>query len=360
MVKFVVVCSKADGRIGRIAKWGSVELDHKTPSCMIYTRAGHIPNLTWEVATKWLRFVQPPILQITLPTLYDAQPVIKNYGEGVGKFCGIPSGMPLHLSYTDPLLRLDGGFNNNKSIAIWSKSGRKNVSAFKVDSFETLLDYDTDKECMSKRLTKSLNRTVEFVKEITGENNTSTFLSLGGGFSDSSRQAFAENFAKLPFEDTEENETENETNNSNHLPKIANGPFSPTEIVSLAKLGVDLFDSSFATLLAEEGKLFQLHPQFPKVPTYSLIDLNDEKKYADDFVSPFEDCKCYCCLNYTRGYLQHLRRTNELLGPILLTMFVINLCTSIFNKIYPQFCNYCFAFFFLNSSLNFRLFSFLQ
>lgn len=66
---------------------------------------------------------------------------------------------------------------------------------------------------------------------------------MGGGFSDSSRQAFAENFAKLPaangysldllhflhhrqrvyrrpvkrkFEDTEENETENETNNSNH------------------------------------------------------------------------------------------------------------------------------------------------
>lgn len=69
MVKFVVESGTALGRIGRITSWGDVQLDHRTPSCMLYTRAGHIPHLTWQVFTEWLHLLQQPIFQLTLPSM---------------------------------------------------------------------------------------------------------------------------------------------------------------------------------------------------------------------------------------------------------------------------------------------------
>lgn len=36
---------------------------------LIYTRAGHIPHLTWDLVSKHLRLSQNIILQLTLPTL---------------------------------------------------------------------------------------------------------------------------------------------------------------------------------------------------------------------------------------------------------------------------------------------------
>lgn len=69
MVKFVVEGGTAFGRIGRISAWGDVQLDHRTPSCMLYTRAGHIPHLTWQVFNEWLHLLQQPIFQLTLSSL---------------------------------------------------------------------------------------------------------------------------------------------------------------------------------------------------------------------------------------------------------------------------------------------------
>lgn len=69
MVRFHIEKCNSFGRVGRLKLWGDVEIDHATPSCMIYTRAGHIPHLSWDVVNKWIKFMQRPIFQITLPTL---------------------------------------------------------------------------------------------------------------------------------------------------------------------------------------------------------------------------------------------------------------------------------------------------
>lgn len=69
MVKFIVQQSTVNGRIGKIFRWGDVTIEHETPSCMLYTRAGHIPHLTWDVANAYLKHRQPPIYQLTLPSL---------------------------------------------------------------------------------------------------------------------------------------------------------------------------------------------------------------------------------------------------------------------------------------------------
>ncbi|VIO98604.1 Uncharacterized protein BM_BM6467 [Brugia malayi] len=103
-----------------------------------------------------------------------------------------------------------------------------------------------------------------------------------------------------------------------HL-RLVNGAFSPTEVVALAHLGVDLFDSSYAIFLAEQGKAFVCGENFPEEATFSVFDFTDTL-YTEDFRPICKSCKCYTCRHYTRSYLRHLTNTVELLGPMLLVI----------------------------------------
>lgn len=62
---------KMPSSIGHIIKWGSRSLENAilTPNYLIYTRAGHIPHLTWDLVAEHLPFCQNSILQLTLPTM---------------------------------------------------------------------------------------------------------------------------------------------------------------------------------------------------------------------------------------------------------------------------------------------------
>ena len=37
-------------------------------------------------------------------------------------------------------------------------------------------------------------------------------------------------------------------------------------------------------------------------------------KYAEDFAPIDEGCDCYCCRNFSRAYMRHLFKANEILG----------------------------------------------
>ncbi|KAM3717076.1 putative COA8 family protein [Dirofilaria immitis] len=103
-----------------------------------------------------------------------------------------------------------------------------------------------------------------------------------------------------------------------HL-RLVNGAFSPTEVVALAHLGVDLFDSSYAIFLAEQGKAFVCSANFPHEATFNVFDFTDTL-YSEDFRPLCKNCSCYTCSYYTRSYLQHLTNTMELLSPVLLVI----------------------------------------
>ncbi|VDN07060.1 unnamed protein product [Thelazia callipaeda] len=396
MVKFVLEYSNAHGRIGKILHWGNIEIQHNTPSCITYTRAGHIPHLTWDVATRYINHLQSPIYQLTLPSFFDSLPVIEKFGKGVAQFSSMPKSAPTHLTLTDPLMERNMKFNNGGNISIWTRGGRRdvNVNVVKkllkfchVSSYETLFDYATPEGCSTKRLEKAVERTINFSKELLSEDfnkNSVPLIALCGGHSrlhhERCASALGSNsegcgfvldvmqFAKrlrffpkksksvavLKAENTKENDdqvlpcadetsesieafnhvlvesefNENAINNllsgvwphisSSHL-RMVNGAFSPSEVVTLTRLGVDLFDSSYAIFLAEQGKAFVCDKNFPQEPSFSVLNFSDEV-YAEDFAPVCETCDCYTCKYYSRSYLKHLINAKELFGLILLVI----------------------------------------
>ncbi|VDO46074.1 unnamed protein product [Onchocerca flexuosa] len=139
MVEFMVQRSTVNGRIGKIFRWGNVAVEHETPSCMMYTRAGHIPHLTWDVATTYLKYRQPPIYQLILPSFFDTLPVIEKFGKGIARFAS----MPVNIETVKKLLKFSH-----------------------VSSYETMFDYGIPEGCSNKRLEKALDRTIKFSREL--------------------------------------------------------------------------------------------------------------------------------------------------------------------------------------------------
>lgn len=91
--------------------------------------------------------------------------------------------------------------------------------------------------------------------------------------------------------------------------------------------GVDMFDCVLPTRIARNGTAL--------TATGKLVVRN--AVYASDFSPLEEGCGCYTCRNYTRAYLRHLFKAEEMLGPRLLTIhnlyFTLKLMEKIRNSI---------------------------
>ena len=74
--------------------------------------------------------------------------------------------------------------------------------------------------------------------------------------------------------------------------------------------GIDMFDCVLPTRNARNGWLY----------TRSGVIKLRNARYRDDLGPPDPDCGCYTCRNFTRAYLHHLQRVNEILGSRLNTL----------------------------------------
>ncbi len=94
-------------------------------------------------------------------------------------------------------------------------------------------------------------------------------------------------------------------------PRYLMGVGRPEDIVEAVRRGVDMFDCGMPTRNARNGFLF--------VPEGTLRIRN--AKFADDTRVIEEGCDCYACANgFSRAYLRHLDRCNEILASQLATM----------------------------------------
>lgn len=87
-------------------------------------------------------------------------------------------------------------------------------------------------------------------------------------------------------------------------PRYLMGVGRPEDIVEAVCRGVDMFDCVMPTRNARNGYLF--------TNTGTLRIRNAVHKTSKEPVDP--QCGCYTCQNYSRAYLHHLDKANEILG----------------------------------------------
>ena len=93
-------------------------------------------------------------------------------------------------------------------------------------------------------------------------------------------------------------------------PRYLMGVGTPEDLIGAVLAGVDMFDCVLPTRNARNGWLFTRSGD---------IKIRNARHRGD--TGPLDPaCGCYCCRNFTRAYLHHLQRANEILGARLGTV----------------------------------------
>jgi len=87
-------------------------------------------------------------------------------------------------------------------------------------------------------------------------------------------------------------------------PRYLMGVGAPENIVEGIKRGVDMFDCVLPTRIARNGTVMT---SFGKLVVKNAA-------YKDDFSPLDPECDCYTCRNYSRAYIRHLLKADEIFG----------------------------------------------
>ena len=93
-------------------------------------------------------------------------------------------------------------------------------------------------------------------------------------------------------------------------PRYLMGVGTPDDIVNAVRAGVDMFDCVLPTRNARNGWLYT---------SEGVIKLRNAQ-YRNDLRPLDAQCACYTCTHFTRAYLHHLQKINEILGAQLNTL----------------------------------------
>ncbi len=106
-------------------------------------------------------------------------------------------------------------------------------------------------------------------------------------------------------------------------PRYLMGVGKPLDIIGAVMRGVDMFDCVLPTRNARNGQIFTRH---------GAINITNAK-YANDASPVDEDSPIKACNTYSKAYLNHLMKANEILGCMLCTQinlyFYINMMSEI-------------------------------
>ncbi len=92
-------------------------------------------------------------------------------------------------------------------------------------------------------------------------------------------------------------------------PRYLMGVGKPDDLVGAVKRGIDMFDCVLPTRSGRNAQAFTRR---------GTVNLKNAR-HADDPRPLDEECPCPACTKYSRAYLHHLIKAQELLGPMLLT-----------------------------------------
>ena len=106
-------------------------------------------------------------------------------------------------------------------------------------------------------------------------------------------------------------------------PRYLMGVGTPVNILEAVYRGVDFFDCVMPSRNARHGHLFT---------SKGIINIKNEK-YAHDFSPIDENCECPVCKTYSKAYVRHLIKADEMLGMRLAVMHNLFLYNDLTAKI---------------------------
>ena len=205
-----------------------------------------------------------------------------------------------------------------KSIEIQTALGSDIMMAF-----DECCPYPSDYEYTRRSMERTTRWLERCVKSWTDRDNQSLFGIMQGGFYKDLRKASMEQIAEfdLPgyaiggisvgepkeaFLDILENCAGYMPENK---PRYLMGVGTPDYLFEGVENGIDMFDCVLPTRLARHGVAMTSHG-----------DVNIKNAEHTRSYEPLDsNCDCYCCRNYSRAYLRHLFKSDEILSSMLLS-----------------------------------------
>ncbi|MDZ5762346.1 Queuine tRNA-ribosyltransferase [Candidatus Cyrtobacter comes] len=106
-------------------------------------------------------------------------------------------------------------------------------------------------------------------------------------------------------------------------PRYLMGVGKPSDIVKAVQQGIDMFDCVLPTRSGRNGQAFV---------TGGSLNIRN-LRYKEDFSPLDELCSCYTCKNFTKSYIRHLVKSNEILGAMLLSLHNLQHYQDLMKKI---------------------------
>ena len=106
-------------------------------------------------------------------------------------------------------------------------------------------------------------------------------------------------------------------------PRYLMGVGTPDYLIEAALAGIDMCDCVLPTRLARHGTA---------LTSKGKIVIRNAT-YEKDWRKLDDECDCYACQNYTRAYIRHLVKTNEILGIRLISLHNLRFLTRLMEQV---------------------------
>lgn len=106
-------------------------------------------------------------------------------------------------------------------------------------------------------------------------------------------------------------------------PRYLMGVGSPDDLIEGVIRGVDMFDCVLPTRIARNGTA---------MTSIGKVVIRN-KAYSEDFTPLDPNCSCYTCTNYSRAYIRHLIKADEILASRLVTTHNLHFLLDLMKQV---------------------------
>ena len=205
-----------------------------------------------------------------------------------------------------------------------------------IMAFDECCQYPSSYEYTKKSMERT-TRWAERCKKAHTTKNQSLFGIIQGGFYKDLRKISTEDLIKLDFPGyaiggISVGEPKKEFLDilryttplmPENKPRYLMGVGTPDYLIEAALSGIDMCDCVLPTRLARHGTALTSKGK--------IVVRN--ANYERDWNKLDEECDCYTCKNYTRAYIRHLIKTNEILGIRLLSIHNLRFLTKLMERV---------------------------